>query len=615
MNRRDDLRLPLLLFNHPRVQHVVPRFLAGFLFTAERLAGLDLDVQRRTQKNKRLTLKRRFSPGLFVVTLRAALRESFYLTPDGCNDYLMRDKRCAFTVAPKTIVDWTCHLLHYSTRDPRKRRKQVKQYLKLISNIHMDLLQIEWKKTTWTITFPEDDWLRWQAEKYNTRLVRELDERETKRYSILNTRVNDLPLGDFFPHHTKLPYIPDGKLNPTDLMLHVKHPIPDDQEGTDADVHRFSRNRKVGARRQATFSREIANENFRGILGGATDYHPLSTKPKGKSKLGQAAKVVDKFEPERDSSGYRILRDIEREKQLFQKEQQEQLEGLQPTRDTWAISHAAAARMMGHSLSTQKRRMAHGHVVSTIPQHLDLGEVAGKKVPRLRDHFNKMGFFCRFIPLKNGRFEVQRDCPNRYGFKSGRRNWSIEQVHPALWTNREGSVPRQPNIKEGTRQKVIVTTHEREPSPLGGSEPTKAVLRSTVITLEHMPRELDNPVEQKVLEDLGLWKNSEGGMVKRARNPRRGSHQKALRKHPGTPFKSMVDLGAEERNKVNWRTAKRHHSYGSYKPKAQQNEEFKQGLAEGTIGDSSYFESKERIHNIFYKNGKYIGPLLWEGDL
>jgi hypothetical protein len=587
IDKRDDLQQPLLPFNHPSVQKTVPRFLEGFLFVADRLAGLSLTEQRtvtmgRSLKHQGTTLKRKFSPGLFVLLLRSAMRESFYLTPSGAINYLEKERRCTFTVAPKTLVDWASHLFHYRIADPKIRRKKVKTYLRLLACIHMDLIQIQFDKA-WTITFPEDDWVRWQADHFEASVRKELTEEQIRRYSILNNHVNNQELGNFFPHHLKLLHLPDGKLNPTDPMLRIKHPLPDDAEETEDDIRRFEKKRLVGAKRQATYSREITNEHFRAILGGACEYHPLSGKPRAKRSLRTAAQVVDKYERERNILSYRVPRDIEEDKARVKAEYQERLANLQPTRDTWAVSNATAAGMMGHSLATQKRRMAHGHIVNTISQHLKLGEVSGDNVPGLRDHLNEIGYPCRFVPLRDksgnptGKFEVQRDRPSRFAYKKGHKNWTIDQVPPCLWTNREGALPRKPNSKEGTRQAVVVTEHERD---WNNYDATRVLLRPNVVTLEHLPEQLDNEAEQELLRDLGLRRHSQSKWVRRARNARRGSHQKAIRTRPGTRLKATVDLGRGEVNKVNWRTAQRHRSY-TYEPQAQQDADLIQSLQSG----------------------------------
>jgi hypothetical protein len=218
---------------------------------------------------------------------------------------------------------------------------------------------------------------------------------------------------------------------------------------------------------------------------------------------------------------------------------------------------------MGHSLTTQKRRMVFNHVTQTVPQHVTLGVVQGKDVPSAKAIFERMQFYCHFVLLPNGRFEIQRDRPNKILYKKNCKNWYIDEVNPKLWTNGTGPVDRVCKLTDGIRQVVRLTEHDLTPFP-GEISPKKMLLVTNIVTLEAFPEQLEDPDIQE-LEDVGV-KIVNTKWVKKGRNSRRGSFQKTKRRRPGTNLLASLDLNIEERTKMNWRTLKRKRTSTHFKP-------------------------------------------------
>jgi len=328
----------------------------------------------------------------------------------------------------------------------------------------------------------------------------------------------------------------------------------------------YEKPKPMTARRWNTYSWTILTEHFAALQTGGADTNPFSDKPQRRKEIKRAIIV-------RHTT--RLFRDRKR----VETELQAEVDASKPSRETWPLCNATGALVMGCSESTYKRRLSHCFVVKKVPQALKLGKpVHVSKLDAVMAPFIKryqqglISHVPRLQPVGNNMFVPQWDRPNKYFYRKGYHNWVIVHVPKDLEVG-DGPYLRKLDGTEGTKQ-VVKTTVHRAPLQPGEVIPAVKVLKSNVVTLEHLPSDLQDPALWKELEEAGL-EVFHSDYKKKVRVATRGSHRNAEKRKKGSSLRNIRDLNAKERNRVNPHTRKRRVEDQARRERAKQREETK----------------------------------------
>jgi hypothetical protein len=482
--------------------------------------------------------KRRFHPGIFACLFEQVLYAN---RTEGLPAY---EQVSTWSLKPRVATHIVADILKHKHR----RQRQAKRYLQAMDRL--GLLSVQFSHDEWTITFT--DWYDWWAQHIGILEqgmvgIRPLSPVECRHLGYLSRYWNSKPWRLFLPNKQVLTYRPDGRINKTN----GPGGVPD--------------KRKVNHRRWCGYSWEVANEHFRAAESGGIDYHWKSLRPEIKKGLLKKKGLLEE----------KLLQSqIDRKVHAFERETKEGLKETRPGRETWAISNELAALLKRHSLATQKRRNAMGHITVKIPQAMRLGYPVDKEqLDRIMLAFDIRGIRRpRVVPQQDGGFQLQVDRPSKVRYRKGHENWEVRGEVPVELYVGNGPRRRPKTRCKQTKSKVQVfitdgdykVRHQlNDPSYFD-----RKFVAVSEVKLEELPLDLKDPDLWDDLREAGLPFHKDY-MRKVMRVTIRGSHHgpKVNQIHPLHIIQPC--LCPKEQNKVN-HTTRYNRAMSKRKRKAQE---------------------------------------------